>query len=178
MLHMANSKAKSLIAAHPELLRKIFNKPNRNHEKWRMEICADSDPRFLREDGIKCGFACGDGWFDLLSKLFADIAYLTKFDRSQGLVLAHEISTIKTKLGRLTIWGDFGEEGYEKYLALTSTAMDQSYSICELCGEEGVRMFRRSHFNRGVWIRQHYRTLCASHRLGYRPLKTSADVII
>lgn len=95
------------------------------------------------------GFECSDGWFDLLSKLFADIeaqlqlAGVAPADYPAFLI-------VKEKFGTLRVQGGDCSDAVS---ALIDAAGVASQTICEVCGAAGVLARRR----RGV------RVLCAVH---------------
>jgi len=109
---------------------------------------------------IQHGFACGDGWFDIIMRLSVKMeaelqAMLGAGKRKQDLPVAQQV---KEKFGKLRFhvggqpahWRDWTEE-----------AMAESGKTCELCGQPGSLGVHHG------W----YRTLCSRHRMlsGYIP---------
>lgn len=109
---------------------------------------------------IQHGFACGDGWFDILMRLSVKMeaelqAILGAGKRKQDLPVAQQV---KEKFGKLRFhvggqpahWRDWIEE-----------AMAESGKTCELCGQPGSLGVHHG------W----YRTFCPRHRMlsGYIP---------
>jgi hypothetical protein len=81
------------------------------------------------------GFDCGDGWFDLIDQLSADLAPL-------GVVATQ----VKEKYGGLRFYYHCPSETDDKADELVEAAEEKSYTICELCGEPGE-------CNTGPWYR-------------------------
>jgi hypothetical protein len=69
------------------------------------------------------GIACGDGWYKLIDELSAKLEPL-------GVVAAQ----VKEKFGGLRF---YLETGSDEAWDLVSKAEEQSYKICERCGETG-----------------------------------------
>ncbi len=72
------------------------------------------------------GFACGNGWFDLMDQLWKD---LSKYEDV-------EVIQVKEKLSVLTV---YIKSKHDKARGLTGTAMRDSSIICEMCGQLGER---------------------------------------
>ena len=91
-------------------------------------------PRIFRDYGgdihetcMGWGMSCGDGWYDLIDRVCARITELDP----EGNCYA---SQIKEKIGGLRFYVDGATK--EIYDAIEDLA-DESYSICELCGQPG-----------------------------------------
>ncbi|MEN9670536.1 MAG: hypothetical protein RL018_813, partial [Pseudomonadota bacterium] len=108
-LKMNDANTKTLLTCHPKLLRHL--------DEW--------------------GFQCGDGWFDLLANLFADIDAVAKKTSLQGTDSWPAIYAVKQKMGTLTVRSEFGVVEHQAD-ELTKAAAQWSGSICELCGEAGT----------------------------------------
>ena len=88
-------------------------------------------------EGLMCfGFECGDGWFEVLDRLFRK---LVSFEGSEDF----EVLQVKEKFGGLRVYGmGFTDEAYD----LIEEAEFESEETCEVCGNPGeVR-------NRGSWL--------------------------
>jgi hypothetical protein len=87
-------------------------------------------PKRPMTEGLMCfGFACGDGWFDLIWKLCEDIE---KLDPSPEF----EVLQVKEKFGGLRFYpmGVAKEETWNRI----NEAENESYKICEVCGKPGA----------------------------------------
>lgn len=98
----------------------------------------------VTKHGLSCpdgwyGFACGEGWKDLIDQLFTDL---------KALGWNGEIHQIKEKFGglRAYVGGIIGEKGHK----LIWAAEDESYKTCEDCGSKNELT------TEGSWVR----TLC------------------
>lgn len=88
------------------------------------------------------GFACGDGWFDLIYKLMKDIKAVYDTEREYFHVVQ-----VKEKFAGLRFYITAASS---EVFDLIHTAEDESYKICESCGKSGIMRIRTN------W----YRTLC------------------
>jgi predicted nucleic acid-binding Zn ribbon protein len=75
------------------------------------------------------GFECGDGWYDLIDQLCADIQAIC--DRTGGQIKAVQV---KEKFGALRFYINHGND--EIYDLITK-AEHQSELTCERCGKPG-----------------------------------------
>ena len=102
-------------------------------------------------------FACGDGWFNILSSLLYRInmhekhvrqnnAYRVRHGRDPIKYESVKISQVKEKWGGLRFYYDGGDDYVSGAVAL---AEDLSYKTCEACGNPGK-------VSSGGW----YRTRC------------------
>jgi hypothetical protein len=85
------------------------------------------------------GIEVGDGWFDLIYKLFSDLkkATIKNVVAYIGILPKDhypQIFQIKEKLGGLCFYIDNATD--EQY-KLISKAQSDSYHICEICGKKG-----------------------------------------
>ncbi|MHA2220235.1 MAG: hypothetical protein ACXACY_30520 [Candidatus Hodarchaeales archaeon] len=88
---------------------------------------------------LSFGIECGNGWFDLINKLFKELAK----DETMRL------SQVKEKFGGLRVYTYLYTEESGK---LIDEAEKKSFRICELCGEKGRP-------RNTMWIK----TLCKKH---------------
>jgi hypothetical protein len=98
---------------------------------------------------VRC-LAVGDGWTELLFKLFHSIQSLLERDPTATL----EITGMKSKLGQLRIFGSYNSDAIGQLLAEAET---DSSRICEVCGKPG-RLYR----DKSGWVAVH----CDEHRRG------------
>jgi hypothetical protein len=75
------------------------------------------------------GFETGDGWFDIIDKLSAEITLLDEKDGSQTIAVQ-----VKEKFGGLRY---YVESGSDAVLDAIDRAEDECEKTCELCGEPG-----------------------------------------
>lgn len=82
-------------------------------------------------------FACGNGWFDLLRRLFTQLI-------SMKVPADYKIITVKEKHAGLNVWGysDLEPEQSTWIRDVISEFELESYSICEQCGSmDGIQFF-------------------------------------
>lgn len=98
---------------------------------------------------------CGDGWFDLLDRLFFDLTGLIDGAEQQSSYYAEQI---KEKFGGLRVYMSRTSPGMRLLIQQTEKLADQT---CEVCGKPGT-------LRSGGWIR----TLCdednAEHEARFR----------
>lgn len=113
-------------------------------------LCARYPALFADRNRPSCetlmvrGFACGDGWFDLLDKLCADI---------QGIVAKGALQPLAVFVGQTD--GALAFHLTRSTAALRKaikSASERSRSLCEVCGEPGLCTQIRT-----------VRTLCTNH---------------
>ena len=102
---MTPFKTKALFEKYPGLYQGRFDPPSKS------SMCF--------------GFECGDGWFDLIDRLSAEITDIDPDVR---------VMQVKEKFGGLRFYVDSApDEVYE----LITDAEERSFSICERCGSPG-----------------------------------------
>jgi ribosomal protein S14 len=102
--------------------------------------------RELRESS----FECGDGWFDLVWQLSAEIESLAYLEGISKITEAWpSIVILKQKFGSLRV--QFDKEVSEHIEALLSNAYNQSMETCELCGAP-AKLLRELKFSRRVKV--------------------------
>jgi hypothetical protein len=99
-------------------------------------------PRLFQEEPI-CGFSCGDGWFDILTKLFDDITdILEKADIEEEDKYC-PIDQVKEKFGTLRVYpGSTPESLYSIISDRIGGAEEESSKTCESCGSLGLKRSR------------------------------------
>jgi len=97
------------------------------------------------------GFEHGDGWYDIIDSLCANIQNHIDWQEKMGNEIAQVVATqVKEKFGTLRFYYDGGDD----YISgLVSMAESWSAVACEECGAPGTQ-------NDGGWIK----TLCETHR--------------
>jgi len=100
------------------------------------------------------GFECGDGWFNLISKLCHDIEkyFLSEYDGMgyDGEIYHHEVpkhfnvQQVKEKFGGLRF---YVSSAPEKVFDMIHKAESDSYFICEHCGDD----IRKRVYNDGLY---------------------------
>ena len=79
---------------------------------------------------IAFGFECGDGWFEILDKLMANMSnYIKSLPKYKKFVV--DIVQVKEKFGTLRI---YISEGDDKIYGLIRDAEIESSKTCEICG--------------------------------------------
>jgi len=78
------------------------------------------------------GIECGDGWYDLLSKLCTKIDKELKKEKIDDF----SVNQIKDKFGGLRFYVSQANENIHD---LIQEAENKSYKICEMCGKKGNR---------------------------------------
>jgi len=103
------------------------------------------------------GFSCGDGWFDLIWELSEKLEpliqkWVEENPNEEQWKLPRAVQ-VKEKFGALRFYMSTETPGMSEAI---TTAEGKSATICEECGNPGVRRF-------GGWIR----TLCDHHEEEY-----------
>lgn len=96
----------------------------------------DKYPSLFRE-ADKPHFDCGDGWYDLLDRLFARLT-------ETKLPTDYKIVTVKEKYAGLNVWGYSDLEPEESWWVrdIIGEFEQESYSTCEQCGSTtGVQFY-------------------------------------
>jgi hypothetical protein len=93
------------------------------------------------------GFSCGDGWFNIINNLCANIqSHIDWKNKNEEVVKQVVVQQVKEKFGTLRFYYTGGDE----YIAgLVSMAESMSACTCESCGNPGKQ-------TGGGWIR----TIC------------------
>ncbi len=102
------------------------------------------------------GFECGDGWYNIIDQLCANIQHHVdwaqeqkeKYNRGEGCSQVVAVQ-IKEKFGTLRFYTNGGDE---QIYGMIRMAESMSAVTCEVCGNSGK-------LRSGGWIR----TLCDSH---------------
>jgi hypothetical protein len=96
------------------------------------------------------GFACGDGWFNILDQLMGNIQHHIDWKNKNGKVVPQVmLDQVKEKFGTLRFYYTGGDD----YISgLVSMAESMSSVTCEECGKPGKQVG-------GGWIT----TLCKEH---------------
>jgi hypothetical protein len=104
----------------------------------------------MQETCMYWGFECGDGWFDILDQLMANIQKHIDLKERQGLSVPQvTVDQVKEKFGTLSFYYTGGDE----YISgLISMASSMSGVTCESCGKPGKQ-------TGGSWIK----TRCEEH---------------
>ena len=122
------------------------------YEKEDMEILQERYSDILKIDYIECDI----GWFDILDKALSQMLMLC-CETGESI----KIVQIKEKFGGLRIYYDLdpnadidevNEDFRDKIEEIIYNAENESYTTCEVCGEEGKP-------RKGGWIK----TLCNDH---------------
>ncbi|MDQ6971047.1 MAG: hypothetical protein Q9M30_00210 [Mariprofundaceae bacterium] len=99
----------------------------------------------MRERAMCFGFECGDGWFDLIERLSADIMALS----TREGIEPPKVVQVKQKFGGLRYYIDGGTWEMN---ARIEEAEEESITVCEVCGEA-------ARTRRDDWVQ----TLCNEH---------------
>jgi hypothetical protein len=89
------------------------------------------------DTGMYSGFCCGDGWFDIIDRLCADITERVVAGEAEPVVAMQ----VKSKAGflRFRFKGEFGVETNAPVRELIRVAQQLSERTCEECGRpDGV----------------------------------------
>jgi peptide subunit release factor 1 (eRF1) len=79
----------------------------------------------LSQNLMAFGFECGDGWFELLDELSAQIMAV-----SPDTVAVQ----VKEKFGGLRFYFNCPSSNYDEIQKIVDEAEEKSYTICEKCG--------------------------------------------
>lgn len=112
------------------------------------------------------GCECGDGWYEILSRLCHGIQQHIK-NGDWKLEQPYEFFQIKEKYAGLRVY----DNGHDDYIAgLIHMAEEMSYCTCETCGNKGEVCVPK---NGGIW----YSTKCpiCAEKDGYRPNKQTEN---
>jgi hypothetical protein len=102
------------------------------------------------ETNMCWGFACGDGWYNIIHALCSNIQSHIDWRVKQGREITQvTVQQVKEKFGTLRFYYDGGDD----YISgLVTMAETMSGHTCDVCGSPGKR-------TGGGWIR----TLCSKH---------------
>jgi len=121
-----------------ELLCKKYPKMMVNRDKPMQETC------------MCWGFACGDGWFNILDQLMGNIQhYLDWKNKKEEAVPQVTLDQVKEKFGTLRFYYTGGDDVID---GMVRMAESMSGVTCEECGSPGKR-------RGGGWVT----TLCTEH---------------
>jgi hypothetical protein len=107
--------------------------------KWFVDLYGDPHDTCMSR-----GFQHRDGWFDLVWRLCEQIEAVV-----DELEEPFKVEQVKEKFGGLRFYTNSGNKAI---FTLIKTAEDESFHICEVCGQQGTR-------RDGAWIQ----TLCDVH---------------
>lgn len=87
----------------------------------------------MSETGMGWGFGCGDGWFDIIDGLCAEITNQVKAGTMPPVIA----SQVKEKYGylRLYIRGHFNRDNSREAHRLIDLAQQKAERICQECGK-------------------------------------------
>ena len=89
----------------------------------------------MQETCMYWGFECGDGWFDILDQLMANIQKHIDLKERQGLSIPQvTVDQVKEKFGVLSFYYTGGDE---YIFGLVRMASSLSGVTCEVCGKPG-----------------------------------------
>ncbi len=96
------------------------------------------------------GFTCGDGWFNIIDNLCANIqSHIDWKNKNEEVITQVVVKQVKEKFGTLRFYISGGDDYIHGLIAM---AESMSGVTCESCGSPGTRQGRG-------WIR----TLCDKH---------------
>ena len=124
----------------------------------------------MKETLMCWGFECGDGWYNIIDQLCANIQHYTDWNNqnfAKGFKQYKEVSQvvavqIKEKFGTLRFYYDGGDDTIG---GMVRMAEAMSAVMCEECGSPG-------HQRSGGWIR----TLCDTHEEAYQERMRSREM--
>lgn len=96
--------------------------------KMNIEELRTKYPQFLTD--VPCGVSCGDGWVDILDRLFTDL---------DAMNIEIRVGQIKEKFGLLRVYAYGGKENSRQIQDRINRAESESSLVCEDCGEPGTR---------------------------------------
>ena len=121
-----------------ELLCKRYPQMMVNRDKSMMETC------------MCWGFACGDGWFNILDQLMGNIQHHIDWkNKKEEVVPQVTLDQVKEKFGTLRFYYTGGDDVID---GMVTMAESISGVTCEECGSPGKRVG-------GGWVT----TLCEAH---------------
>lgn len=123
----------------------------------------------MKETLMCWGFECGDGWYNIIDQLCANIQHhidwkqeqKEKYGRGEGCSQVVAVQ-VKEKFGTLRFYTSGGDE---EIFGMIRMAESMSAVTCEECGSPG-------HQRGGGWIR----TLCDKHEEAYQERMRSREM--
>jgi hypothetical protein len=101
-------------------------------ERWPSWFNVGGDPMF---NAMARGFAHGDGWFDILWRLCADLEPLVvEIEKETGE--RFRVLQVKEKFGTLRFYVSGHTDAIDRRIA---EAQEESSRTCEICGQPGRR---------------------------------------
>lgn len=124
----------------------------------------------MRETLMCWGFECGDGWYNIIDQLCANIQHYTDWNNqnfAKGFKQYKEVPQViavqvKEKFGTLRFYYDGGDDKIDGMMRMAEA---MSAVMCEECGAPG-------HQRSGGWIR----TLCDTHEEAYQERMRSREM--
>lgn len=124
----------------------------------------------MAETAMCWGFECGDGWYNIINQLCANIQHYTDWNNenhAKGYKQYKEVPQVvavqvKEKFGTLRFYYDGGDDTIS---GMVRMAESMSAVTCEECGSLG-------HQRSGGWIR----TLCDKHEEAYQEKMRSREM--
>ena len=81
-------------------------------------------------DALRWGFACNEGWYDILDRLFGFIqVYVDEFEKPQP-----KVTQVKEKFGGLRVYLTNTDDTINRMIDI---AEQQAEQTCEYCGKPG-----------------------------------------
>lgn len=109
----------------------------------------------MKETLMCWGFECGDGWYQILDSLCANIQSHINWQNKQEEKVPQVVATqVKEKFGGLRFYYDGGDD---EISGMVRMAESWAAHTCEECGAPGT-------MRQGGWIR----TLCDTHEEAYQ----------
>ena len=90
----------------------------------------------MKETAMCWGFECGDGWYDLIDHLCADLQWNTDKNNSHGRYPQIVVVQVKEKFGGLRFYVESSNDVQD---AVISFVESLSHHTCEVCGKPGNR---------------------------------------
>lgn len=105
----------------------------------------------MTETAMCWGIECGDGWYNIIDQLCANIQSHIDWEESRGIAIPQVVAEqVKEKFGTLRFYVRGGDEYID---ALIAMAESMSGVTCEACGKPGTT-------GGSGWIS----TMCEDHR--------------
>lgn len=94
------------------------------------DLFPKENPLFRKGSGVPFFIDCGDGWYKLIRDLCVSIREMLKKNPIDGFTVVQ----VKEKFGGLRFYIGYGSD---KIFKRIHKAEEESYHICESCGESG-----------------------------------------